>query len=141
MDVVNNTLFGNSQSGEISAQGGDLGAFESSDVTFANNLVFTTGSHAPARASQSTDVSFFNNVYVADREAQYGGHNGDSDQWISELGSSILVDVGATPDPALFLPVDGSVVADSGTDLFSDVVGRDFFGRERTIPDIGAFEG
>ncbi len=140
VDVVNNTLFANSQSSEIAAQGGDLGAFESLDVTFANNLVFTIGEHVPARASQSDQIQFFNNIYVAGREAQYGGHGADGDQWISDLAASILTQPGTTPDPALFLPVDGSLAIDAGTDLFTDVVGRDFVGRERTTPDIGAFE-
>ncbi len=142
VDVVNNTLYGNSRSPQVAEQGGDLGAFESLDVTFANNLVFTSGAHAPARASQSDQISFLNNVYVGEREALYGGHSFSGDQWI-DGASGVVVSPGTNPDPSQFALVADSVAIDAGTDVFETVVDRDFAGRERTVgamPDIGAFE-
>ncbi len=143
VDVVNNTLFGNSQSKEIAARGGDLGAYESNDVTFANNLVFTLGDHHPARVSGSSDISFENNLYVATRGADYNGSRADGDQVITDQLTPVVVSPTATGQAELFELVADSVAVDTGTSRFSDVVDRDFFGRTRELggtPDIGAFE-
>jgi hypothetical protein len=143
VDVVNNTLFGNSQSDEIAARGGDLGAYESDDVTFANNLVFTLGGHHPARVSRSSNITFDSNLYVATRGADYNGSKADGDRLITDQSTTVVVSPAAAAQAELFELVAGSAAVDAGTNRFSDVVDRDFFGRTRTLgdtPDIGAFE-
>ncbi len=143
VDVVNNTLFGNSRSPEIAARGGDLGAYESEDVTFANNLVFTLGGHHPARTFQSSGISFENNLFVASRGADYNGSVARGDQVITDRSTTVVVEPTASVRAELFQLVADSAAVDAGTSRFADVVDRDFFGRTRQLgdkPDIGAFE-
>lgn len=143
VDVVNNTLFGNSRSDEIAARGGDLGAFESEDVTFANNLVFTLGGHHPARAFQSSEISFENNLFVATRGADYDGSQNQGDQVITDQSIPVAVSPSTNALAELFELVAESAAVDAGTVRFADVVDRDFLGRTRQLggtPDIGAFE-
>ncbi|MFW2380477.1 MAG: right-handed parallel beta-helix repeat-containing protein, partial [Acidimicrobiales bacterium] len=143
VDVVNNTLFGNSRSDEIAARGGDLGAFESEDVTFANNLVFTLGGHHPARAFESSDISFENNLFVATRGADYNGSQNQGDRLITDQSITVAVSPSTTARAELFELVADSAAVDAGTVRFADVVDRDFLGRTRQLgglPDIGALE-
>jgi hypothetical protein len=143
VDVVNNTLFGNSRSEEIAARGGDLGAYESDDVTFANNLVFTVGGHHPARTFDSSDITFENNLFVASRGPDYNGSVVRADQVITDQSTPVVVDPIASGQAELFQLVASSAAVDAGTDRFTDVVDRDFFGRTRQLgdtADIGAFE-
>ncbi|NNE95892.1 MAG: right-handed parallel beta-helix repeat-containing protein, partial [Acidimicrobiales bacterium] len=122
VDVVNNTLFGNSQTDEVAARGGDLGAYESQDVTFANNLVFTVGGHHPARSFQSSDVRFENNLFVASRGADYNGAAADGDLVITDFEMPVVVDPTDVARPDLFELVAESAAVDAGTARFQYVV-------------------
>lgn len=142
-DVVHNTLYGNLRSPEVAEEGGELGAFESSDVIFANNLVITTRDIAPARAWESSDVEFHNNIYVADRGGDYDGNLTDNEVVLDGADVPLVVAAAAEPLPRMFDLVVDSAAIDAGTDRFTAVLDRDFAGRRRlqgSFPDVGAFE-
>ncbi len=142
VDVVHNTLYGNLRTAEIAAFGGELGAYQSTDVVFANNLVFATEGLPPARAFDSSDIEFFNNLYVASRPADYAGSRAEGDL-VLDGSADLVVSAGTDPTPGLFDLTEDSVAIDAGTDQFAEVLLRDFTGRLRVLgdaPDIGAFE-
>ena len=142
VDVVHNTLYENLQTGEIAASGGELGAFRSTDVVFANNLVFAADGLSPTRVFNSTDIEFVNNLYVASRPGDYGGNRAEGDLVLNGA-TDLVVSAGTDPTPGLFDLISGSAAIDAGTDRFEDVLTRDFTGRRRVLgdaPDIGAFE-
>ena len=141
VDVVNNTLFQNLQTPEIASRGGDLGAFESSDVIFANNLVFAEDGLFPARSFGSDGIEFINNLYVGSRPGNYDGASNQGDIVITDRATQLVQAAGSLLDPRAYDLVAGSAAIDAGSARFSDVVSTDFAGRSRgSSPDIGAFE-
>ncbi len=143
VDVVHNTLYQNLKTPEIASRGGDLGAFESSDVVFANNLVFANEGLFPARSADSSGIVFENNLYVGSRPANYGGAEHDGEIVITDVDRELVVSAGSASDARAYDLVKGSSAIDAGSTRFVNVVDRDFAGRDRSrgsAPDIGAFE-
>jgi hypothetical protein len=142
VDVVNNTFYLNMETEAVAEIGGDVMAFESTDVRFFNNLVVTRPDVLPATATSSSNVEFGFNVYAGDIEHV----ESDTDQHHSTT-NDLLVDAAASTSAgelttAGFVPLPHSVLVDSGTSDFSALL-VDFFGNERSAgdgPDIGAIE-
>ncbi len=143
VDVVHNTLYQNLKTPEIASRGGDLGAFESSDVVFANNLVFAKDGLFPARSADSTGIVFENNLYVGSRPGNYGGAEHVGEIVVTDVDRELVVAAGSASDALAYDLVEGSSAIDAGSTRFVNVVDRDFAGRDRSrdsAPDIGAFE-
>ncbi|NNF54397.1 MAG: hypothetical protein HKN03_08140 [Acidimicrobiales bacterium] len=142
VDVVNNTIFQNLKTGEIASSGGELGAFYSEDVHFANNLVFARNGLMPARTYDASNIRFTKNLYVGDTDPQYNGAANNGDRRVGS-GTAVVASPSTNPNPANFKLVSGSPAVNAGTNAFDAVVSRDYLGAQRPAggaTDIGALE-
>ncbi len=142
VDVVSNTIFQNLKTGEIASSGGELGAFYSEDVHFANNLVFARSGLMPARTYDASNIRFTNNLYVGDTDPQYNGAANNGDRRVGS-GTSVVASPSTNPNPANFKLVSGSPAVNAGTNTFDGVVATDYLGAARPAggaTDIGALE-
>ena len=142
VDVVNNTTYHNMRTPEIGSSGGELGAFYSHDVVFANNLVHSANGKKPARAFDSSNIRYENNIYVADTAPEYGGNSASGDRQVS-AGTRLVNSPGTAGVAGNFDLVSGSTAINAGTNRFANVVSTDYAGRARQsggTVDVGAFE-
>ena len=141
-DVVNNTVFQNLGTPEIADRGGELGAFDSDDVLFANNLVLARPGLAPVNAQGSSNVSFRSNVYAADTAPEYAGASESGDQIVSPF-AGLVENANADPNLANFALLADSIAVNAGIEGFSELLGTDINGRQRKLGsgvDVGALE-
>jgi hypothetical protein len=141
VDVVNNTIYHNLKTPEIASSGGELGAFYSSDIEFANNLVFARNGLKPARTFDSSNIRFLKNLYVADTAPEYNGASND-DRRVAP-GTPVVTSPSTNPNPTNFKLKTGSPAVDAGTNKFNSVMARDVSGAARVAGaavDLGALE-
>ncbi len=141
VDVVNNTVYRNLKTPEIASSGGELGAFYSSDIEFANNLVFSRNGLKPARVFDSSNIRFVKNLYVADTAPEYNGASND-DRRVAP-GTAVANSPSTNPNPANFQLQNGSPAVNTGTNKFNAVMARDLAGAARVAGgtvDLGALE-
>ncbi|NNE94746.1 MAG: hypothetical protein HKN24_01830, partial [Acidimicrobiales bacterium] len=141
VDVVNNTVYHNLKTAEIASSGGELGAFYSSDVEFANNVVFARNGLKPARTFDSSNIRFAKNLYVADTSPEYNGASNDDSR--VGPGTAVVNSPSTNPNPANFKLSSGSPAINAGTNKFNSVMKTDFVGAARVaggVIDLGAFE-
>ena len=141
VDVVNNTIYKNLKTPEIASSGGELGAFYSSDIEFANNLVFSRNGLKPARTFDSSNIRFVKNLYVADTAPEYNGASND-DRRVAP-GTPVATGPSTNPNPANFELQSGSPAIDAGTNKFNTVMAKDVVGAARVAGgaiDLGALE-
>ncbi len=141
VDVVNNTIYQNLKTPEIASSGGELGSFYSSDVEFANNLVFARNGLKPARSFDSSNIRFVKNLYVADTAPEYNGASND-DRRVAP-GTPVVSSPSTNPNPTNFELKTGSPAVDAGTNKFNSVMARDVTGAARVAGeavDLGALE-
>lgn len=142
VDVVNNTIYQNLRTSEIASSGGELGAFYSDDVHFANNIVYSRNGLKPARTYDASNVRFSNNLYVADTAPEYNGAQSSGDQRVAP-GTAVVASPSTNPNPSNFQLQAGSPAVDGGIASFNGVLGADLIGRARVAGsgiDQGALE-
>ncbi len=142
VDVVNNTVYKNLKTGEIASSGGELGAFYSSDVEFANNLVWARNGLKPARTFDSSNIRFTKNMYLSDTAPEYNGASNSGDMRVSP-STAVAKNPSTNPNPANFALVNGSPAINAGTNKFNGVNPTDYSGANRVAGgtvDLGAFE-
>ena len=142
VDVVNNTVYQNLKTGEIASSGGELGAFYSEDVEFANNIVWARNGLKPARTFDSSNIRFTKNMYVANTGAEYNGASNDGDVRV-EPGTAVAANPSTNPNPANFALVGNSPAINAGSGKFNGVNKTDYTGASRVAGgtvDLGAFE-
>jgi hypothetical protein len=136
VDVVNNTVFHDLQSGYDGLQG-ELDASESDDVRFVNNLSIAVD---PGNVFDSwglgQNVELSNNVFSGRANRQPPGG-------FTMVGDPMLVNPTADPRSGDFRPAAGSPVIGAGAASYANVPipKVDFLGRARpAAPSAGAFE-
>lgn len=138
VDVFNNTAYHNLRTPDIARDGGEMFAYESSDVHFANNLIFARPGVRPIYTAGSSNVNFTNNMFVGDQNPGQGS----SDLYFP-AGTSVVKEASTSAVASNFDLVAGSPAINAGAPGIPAPVKTDYIGRARVLggaPDIGAYE-
>ncbi|NNE96275.1 MAG: DUF4214 domain-containing protein [Acidimicrobiales bacterium] len=141
VDVVNNTFYKNMRTPDVAAIGSEVMAYDSTRVSFANNLIVSRPNVLPLTAGITSPVSFAHNLTVGTRDP----NKSPSDLHLAD-GTTVMAQ--PTEDPgssaaARYAPSQASPAIDHGSAAYISALSVDFAGNRRSAgsgPDAGAIE-